>query len=220
MAQTVTTEKPSEVLPSAKRDQILQAATLAFMNGFATTSMDAIAREANVSKATLYAHFPSKDALFAAIIQARCQQMANVLEAPNIDELPVREALRQFANALLELAVSPDALAVMRVIVAEVPRFPQLGRTLFELGPQRMLGRLAAYLRRACDRGQLEIEDTELAAVHLTEMAKGQLHLRGLLGIEEQLTPQDREHRVDVAVDAFLRCYGPRAPSAQSTQRP
>jgi len=76
---------------SPKAEQVLEAASSIFCEqGYGSASMDAIARQAGVSKATLYAHFAGKDQLFAAIVGAACRSHSQTLAAPDIDRLEVR----------------------------------------------------------------------------------------------------------------------------------
>src|SRR5690242_7178872 len=99
--------------PSPKGQQILAAAGRRFMaQGYGATSMDGVAREAGVSKATLYAHFASKQELFAAIIGAACRRHAETLSTPDLEHHDLRDALRQIGREFLDLLLSPNAVAI------------------------------------------------------------------------------------------------------------
>ena len=196
--------------PSVKARQILDAAKRLFMEqGFGDVSMDAIARDAGVSKATLYAHFASKQVLLAAIVRAECRRHAEALIAPDIAHEDVRTALRYFGRAFLTLLFSPGALAMYRIIFAESQRFPELGRIFYESGPRLTLTNATAYLRQATERGELNASDPSLAAEHLIAMLKGVRDHRCLLGVAEPLTQEEIERRVDSTIDVFLRAYAP-----------
>src|SRR4029450_2275726 len=94
---------------SPKAEQVLQAAGRIFREqGYGSASMDAIAREAGVSKATPYAHFAGKDQLFAAIVGAECRSHSQTLTAPDIDRLDVREALVAIRRHFPERALSDN----------------------------------------------------------------------------------------------------------------
>ena len=103
--------------------------------GFGATSMDAIARTANVSKATLYAHFSGKEELFAAIVSHSCQAQSRMLSTPGAEDLELKEALTEIGHNFLSLILSPPAVAIFRVVVGETARFPIWGRIFFESGP-------------------------------------------------------------------------------------
>ncbi len=133
MSETAELRHDSE---SPKRQLVLDAATALFMaQGYGAVSMDAIARAAGVSKATLYAYFSSKDQLFATIIGEACRQnigMANFLPGGDTD---VRAALTAFAGQMLRFLLEDKALAIHRVVISESVRFPELGRAFYDNGP-------------------------------------------------------------------------------------
>src|SRR5215471_17969824 len=119
-----------------KRQLVLDAAASLFMaHGYGAVSMDAIARAAGVSKATLYAHFSSKDQLFATIIGDACQQKIALGELLPTDTSDVRAALMAFGGRLLRFFLEDRALAIHRVVIGESTRFPELGRAFFDNGP-------------------------------------------------------------------------------------
>jgi TetR/AcrR family transcriptional regulator, mexJK operon transcriptional repressor len=196
--------------PGIKARQILGAAKRLFMEqGYGPVSMDAIAREAGVSKATLYAHFASKQDLFAAIIRGECRRHGQALAPPDAEHADVRAALRQFGRSFLDLLFSPPALAVYRIIFAEAPRFPELGRVFYESAPLPTLTQVAAYLRLASERGELAVPDPDLAAEQLVAMLKGANDLRCFLGVAPAPSAAELARRVDSAVEVFLRGYAP-----------
>src|SRR3954462_5389281 len=125
--------RPIEARQGLKPAQILAAAKELFTSqGFGATSMDAIARTANVSKATLYAHFSGKEELFAAMVSNECRAQSRLLLAPDADDRELTEALREIGRNYVALLLSPPAVAIFRVVVAETARFPDLGRIFFE----------------------------------------------------------------------------------------
>jgi AcrR family transcriptional regulator len=192
-----------------KAAQILDAAGAVFCEqGYGAASVDAIAKRANVSKATLYAHFDSKDELFAAVVASACRQFSEGLEGVDLDRLPVKEALREMARSFMALILSARSLAIRRVVIAEAPRFPELGRIFYESGPKIVRRQLAGYLARAALRGQLDITDPEIAAQHFLEMSKGSLDMCRLLSVPEE-APQDVDAVIDSAVEVFWRAYKP-----------
>lgn len=111
------------------------AADLFIAQGYGAVSMDALARADDVSKATLYAHFRSKDMLFATIITEACR--ANVdwetVLPPGVQD--IREALTRFGRRIPRFLLEDRALAIHRVVLAECVRFPQLGWAFFDGGP-------------------------------------------------------------------------------------
>jgi TetR/AcrR family transcriptional regulator, mexJK operon transcriptional repressor len=196
-----------------KAGRILAAArTLFLQRGFGETSMDAIARHAAVSKATLYSHFDSKAALFAALMVTECRHLADAIGRRALDEPDIRDALLQVAHDFNNLLCSGDGLTMYRIVVAEAPRFPELGQVFYDSGPTIMIDRIAAILRRAADRGLLEVPDPRIAAVQFISLIRGELHLTRVLGLKRaSKNPADY---IEASVDLFLAGY--RRPSAPS----
>src|SRR5258707_104295 len=137
---------------SPKRRAILSAATELFVaRGYGAVSMDAIARAADVSKATLYAHFASKDRLFATIINVACQEIMTPEDDLPTGETPdgvrgIETALRMIGARILRFFVRQRSLAIHRLVIAESVRFPELGQAFYENGPAVALQRLAAWM--------------------------------------------------------------------------
>jgi AcrR family transcriptional regulator len=168
--------------------------------------MDAIAREAGVSKATLYAHFTGKEQLFAEMISGECGRLAEAIGDP-LEAEEVRATLFHFGRRFAMLVYSSRGLAIYRIVVAEAPRFPEVGRIFYESGPRRVLERFEAYLREAARRGLLRITEPREAAAHFIGLIRGENHLRLLLGIDTQVSDAQVEHIVERSVETFLRAH-------------
>lgn len=196
--------------PSAKADQILRAATQVFMDqGYGAASMDTVARRAGVSKATVYAHFSSKEQLFAAIVRGECRHHARAMSAPDIAAAGVEEALYRIGENFLRFILTPRSLAIFRVVIAETPRFPELGRIFYESGPAIIAGELSAHLAGMARAGRLDVDDPARAAEQFFGMLRGNLRLRCLLGEPADVSDAGIERAVRAAVAAFLRAYAP-----------
>ena len=144
----------TEVRSGGKVESILAAATRTFLaGGFGAVSMDTIAREAGVSKATVYAHFAGKEELFGAMVGRVCERHFETFSARELDPTDVRASLTTLGRRFLDLVLSPDAIAVHRIIVAEVTRFPALGEVFWRAGPERTLRQIEAFMRRAAAAG-------------------------------------------------------------------
>jgi len=199
----------SEIRKGRKFDQVLDGARTVFMrDGFEGASVDDIAREAGVSKATLYSYFPDKRLLFMEVAKCECARQAD--EA--MEELDLTAApdvvLRGAAERIVAFISSEFGHRVFRICVAEGDRFPQLGPQFYCSGPQLVRDRLASYLRQATERGQLRIEDIDLAAEQFAELCKAGIHDRMIYGIGEASTPADARRTIDGAVEMFMARYG------------
>jgi AcrR family transcriptional regulator len=191
---------------NARVRRILAAARTLFLKlGYGETSMDAIARHAAVSKATLYSHFDGKDALFAALIVTECRHLSDEIGRRALDEPDIREALLRLAHDFNNLLCTGYGLTMYRIVVAEVPRFPELGRVFYDSGPAIMIDRIANVLRRAADRGLLKVRDPRIAAIQFISLIRGELHLRRVLGLKG--ASKNPAEYIEAGVDLFLAGY-------------
>lgn len=201
--QAAVIDKPSR---ARKQEAILAAATRLFLRaGYGGAAMDAIAREAGVSKQTIYHHFGSKEALFAAIIGDLRERLLAPISPSRRGDEDVRGVLRSLAREFLGLALAPDTIALHRLIVAESVRLPELGAMTYASGPRTAVARLAAYLREQSAAGRIAIADPEQAAERFFAMVLGHFQLRALLCVPEpRPDPQARQRWTERAVDMFL----------------
>jgi TetR/AcrR family transcriptional regulator, mexJK operon transcriptional repressor len=136
-AEDVGRATPEARRAHAKREQIRAAARDLFLaTGYERTTMDAIAAAARVSKQTLYRYYPAKEALFVDILRAltlgRFLQEVPTLtsEASPIDRAQLEGALLAFAAGASEHVLAPEYVALLRVLIAEAPRFPEVADQL------------------------------------------------------------------------------------------
>jgi TetR/AcrR family transcriptional regulator, mexJK operon transcriptional repressor len=194
----------------SKSELVLAAAERCFLaRGFGAVSMDAIAREAGVSKATVYAHFADKAALFGAVI-ARLNQRFGGFSADALDPAAAEASLTTLARRLLELVLSPEAIALNRIIIAEVTRFPELGEAFWQAGPERTRAQIEAFLRRATAAGTLAVAEPRRAAEQFAALARGEIHLRQMLRPEGEVGPKAIAAAAASSVQVFLKAFGPR----------
>jgi len=194
---------------SPKQRAALDAAAHLFMaRGYAATSMDAVAKEAGISKATLYAHFASKDALFAEIIAERCR-MLEVNTGTISHEIPVEEAVRRIGGFWLRFMITPGALSVHRIVMAEGWRFPDLVNAFYRAGPARVKAWLAQWVAEEQRLGRLRNDvPAQEAAWHMASLMRGEVFMRFALGVQPPPREDEIEHAVESATRAFLRSYG------------
>lgn len=199
----------SEIKRGRKYDQVVAGARAVFMSqGFEGASVDLIAKEAGVSKATLYSYFPDKRVLFIEVAKEECARQADrALQVENTD-LPVREMLTGMARSMMEFLTSDFAQRIFRICVAESDRFPELGREFYKSGPELMEDRLSEYFTQACERGELKIDDVRLAAQQFEAMMKADVFVKMVFNVVDKPDPDAIEHVVAGAVDTFLARYG------------
>lgn len=207
----VESNKP-EIRKGRKFDQVLEGARAVFLrDGFEGASVDDIAREAGVSKATLYSYFPDKRLLFMEVAKCECARQADEAAALiEPEQMPVAEVLRFAAERMIEYMSSPFALQTYRLCVAEADRFPQLGHEFYHSGPEVVRRHIVDYLGKAVAKGELRIDDLELAADQFAELCKVDIHNRLIFGVSGCCNPRDRDRIIDGAVEMFLARYGVR----------
>ncbi|MGV8908496.1 MAG: TetR/AcrR family transcriptional regulator [Propionicimonas sp.] len=183
----------------AKREQIAKAARKLFLElGYAGTSMDAVSAQAGVSKQTLYTYFPTKVDLLQAILTHELVGIQAGAGAPPTlaSVADLREVLLRFAHRFTRSLLHPDALAMVRLVMGEAFRIPEVRETVRDAVPVRALHGIAAILARADELGLITAPDPDLAA-------------RMLLG----------PIMTYVAIDGFLQTDAVTPPSAAKLER-
>ncbi|MGE5271518.1 MAG: TetR/AcrR family transcriptional regulator [Thiohalocapsa sp.] len=193
---------------SRKAEEILVAAERAFLeSGFGAVTMDRVAREAGASKATVYAHFLSKEELFGAVVERVSQRRFGGFSVEALDPADIGAALLTIAGRFLDLVLSPEAVALNRIIIAEVTRFPTLAEIFWASGPERTRAQIEAFLRRAAASGSLAIEDPRAAAEQFAALARGEIHYRSLIRPAAAADAAARAAAAADAVATFLRAF-------------
>lgn len=199
---------PGRPKDMAKREAILEAAKALFLSlGYASTSMDAVATAAGVSKLTVYSHFTDKQTLFESAVMATCQaQMPEVIfELP--EDVPVQDVLLNIARSFQALVSSDEAVKLSRLIIALGNQDPGFGHYFYEAGPKRVLAEMQALLRDIDARGLLRIDNPARAAEHFLCLVKGAPDYRLLLGCAPALQGAEAEAHVQEVVGLFMRAY-------------
>lgn len=189
----------------AKERRILDAALKVFSaDGYSGASMDAIAGEAQVSKPTLYQYFGGKEALFAAIMLEKRDEMSGVLEHPSASMV---QDLLQFARAYAAVVMRPDMLSLARLIIGEAQRFPEIGRAYQAMGPDRLFARIMDYLGQRRAEGRLAFEDAELAAEDLWGLILSAPRTQALYKPDAIPGPEVLARYINNGLRVFLRAY-------------
>ncbi|WP_417269013.1 TetR/AcrR family transcriptional regulator [Celeribacter sp.] len=163
----------AEIKKGRKFDQVVEGARTVFLrDGFEGASVDDIARESGVSKATLYSYFPDKRVLFIEIASREMKRQADEGAGELDMGAPPEVLLPIIGRKLVDYMLSDFGQAIFRTAVAESERFPEIGRKFYESGPMLVRNRIAAYLRSCTARGELDIDDIELAAEQFAELCK------------------------------------------------
>lgn len=195
----------------AKGEAILQAAGECFLaSGIEGASMDAIAEAAGVSKLTVYNHYGSKEALYKAVIAAKCREFAPVGSYLELSEEEPRAALTRIAAAFMRLMLQPEVVAMHRVVIGEAARNPRMAQMLMEAGARPTLAAFTDLLRAWVEAGRMDVPAPERAADHFFHMLKGQIVQELILNLRATPSSTEVKRHVDDCVDMFVRAYGRR----------
>ena len=108
----------------------------------------------------------------------------------------------------MRLFLSDLGRNVFRVCIAESERFPELGKEFWESGPARVRSKMIAYFKHSIDRGELQIDDCDLAADQFAELCKADLFSKMMFGIQDEFSDEEITRVAKGAVDMFMARYG------------
>lgn len=203
---------PCPVTPACdKASVVLQAASTVFLqHGFSAATTDMIQREAGVSKATVYARFANKEALFAAVIQQECARLMSTIRTIDGKSQGLRSTLEGIGTDYLNIILSPTGLALYRVIVAEAPRFPDLARQFYLAGPKVVSDLLARHMLVFVEAGELQLKGMGVADVTklFVSLLRHDAQFELLTHPASRPSAAQVDQWVGLAVDAFLLAFG------------
>ena len=192
-----------------KVEQVIDGARKVFMrDGYEGASVDEIARVARVSKATLYSYFPDKRMMFMEVARAECLRQARHSTDMIDPARGVAETLRETGRNLVRFLTSDFGQKVFRICVAESDRFPELGQQFYESGPKMVRDKIVAFLAAAAERGEVRIDDLDLAADQFAELCKADIFPRIVFCRDCRPGEAEISRVVDGAVETFMARYG------------
>ncbi len=192
-----------------KFDQVLDGARSVFMrDGFDGASVDDIAREAGVSKATLYSYFPDKRLLFTEILRTECRRQTEEAEAEIVLGGTVEQMLMMAGERIADFLMSDFGRSMFRLVMAEGQRFPEIAREFYRNGPGMIHDRLVFHFGHMVELGALKIDDVDLAADQFAQLCKAAIHEKLLFGMSDTIRQEDVTRSVAGAVQMFLARYG------------
>ncbi len=192
-----------------RREAMIEAARELFCeHGLAGTTLEMITAEAGGSRRTIYELFGNKDGVFEAVIRDCTGRVTSVMADLELSQLPLRAALIEFAETLMTLLTSPDTIRYMRLFLAEVPRFPKLGKVFYESGLMKGRRIITSFFERQMAEGNFPKGDAKQAAVFFTSLVKADYDFRQMTYMGWEPQAKDLHSHVIAAVDMFLRGYG------------
>ena len=195
---------------AVRRDaRLLEVATTLFMErGFDGTTIDAVAETAGVSKPTVYARYRDKRDLFAAVLRGRIRDwlapLSAAAEAQATESNPknIETTLHELSRHMLAHTLMPECATLQRILAAQAVQFPELAKLAHEDGWLRGVRGVAILLRQFAARGEIRVDDPELAADLFLNLLLGHSTRLALNGIA--IDPEFVERRRQAAVEIFL----------------
>ena len=194
-------------LTDRKRAAILDAAVAEFRHsGYETTSMDRIAARAGVSKRTVYNHFPSKEALFAQILERLWEGSVDGLDLAYRGDRPLRPQLLELVHQKLRLLHDDNFVDLARVAIAAAIHSPERAQDMVARMGDREEG-LTVWIRAAAADGRLKTDDPLFAAMQMQGLVKGFAFWPQITLGQPSLTAAQQKQVAESAVDMFLAYY-------------
>ena len=209
-AKTRRGGRPSKKQSEQIGERILDVATHLFLtHGFDATSIDAVARRARISKRTFYHRFVDKPALFAAVVHRIIDRLRPPAGVPLLEGVNLHDILERLAGIILRAALSPEAIALHRLIVAESARFPKLAAIVTKEGTtEEGIRLIAGILEREMRTGNLALDNPRFAAEEFLYMVIG-MPQRRAMGLGIPMTPVEVDAWLANVVNLFLNgCRG------------
>lgn len=185
--------------------RILDAATTLFLRlGFDATSCEQVVAQAGAGKASLYARYANKEALFAAVVRDNVERsLAPAADIP-ID-LPLEARLQIVGRSILTHALQPKVVALMRVVLATAHRMPELARMADQIGRDSAVRRVATTIAGGAANREGEVDRALPVANKFIDLVFVPSQMRALLGDDPAELARDATRRVDEAVDLLAK---------------
>ena len=202
--------RPTRIATQALNDRILEVATELFLaQGYGLTTIEALVRRAGISKRTFYHRFADKSVLFGAVVHRIVDGMRPPPGVALLEGATLHEVLQRLAGLILHAALSPPAIALHRLIVAESARFPELARAANAQGASHeAIVLISGVLARGIDNAEFVAPAREFAALQFLQLVVA-VPQRRALGFDSPMSPAELETWADSSVRLFLNgCSG------------
>jgi TetR/AcrR family transcriptional repressor of mexJK operon len=207
------TPKPGRPRDPERMRRVIEAAAQQFLEqGFERTSMEGVAKASGVSKMTIYSYFPTKSALFEAVIGQRTDAVFEVAGDEDLSPADPGTALTAIGRNFLALMRADDVMGKHRVLFAAAGAQEEACYAFFRQGPLKIIARVRDYLDSAIAAGSLESHDTVASSDQFLSLFLGRAHIKAMLGLGKPTLEED-ERLVAGNVAMFLKTYGLHTPS-------
>ncbi|MDQ2763151.1 MAG: TetR/AcrR family transcriptional regulator [Pseudomonadota bacterium] len=207
MAHSPASHRSGRPKDTAKRQAIIAAARGLFASlPFDLVTMEEVAARANVSKMTVYRHFHDKETLFEIIVTATSDQMIGALSGADLND-GLRERLSAMGTAFLNVILGPDICKMSHTLPSALRANRGLADRFYAAGPGRVRAALASMIKAAAERGELVVDEPELAAADLVSLWEGGMPAKIAFGLAERGTPEEIRRRALRGTEVFLKAY-------------
>lgn len=191
-----------------KRAKILQAAKSIFLKmGYHATNMNQIAKDAGVTKLTVYNHFQDKANLFICAIEESCEESLCAKEIVLTAESNFEQALYVMCHRALSIIYLPEALKLDRVLFELAAEQSPLTQQFFDASHTRMSNVWCDFFQQAVDLGFIQKDDPLKQSEMIVSLMLGLRHYRVLLGLDTVPTAIEIDQMIQQAVELFLLKY-------------
>ena len=206
MQQNVT-RRPGRPKSEEKAAAIRHAAVDLFMSdGMERTSMDAIAKQAGVSKQTLYSHFNSKDELFRSCVAGKVEMYG--LDASNLQiDDSIEAVLKHVGRQFLTLLGDPGVIRMFRLMASEAETHAETVQSFYESGPLTTTRNIAAILSRHLPGAPDNEAFARQATVEFLALVRAEYFLEFLLGTRASISKKEMDEHLDHCIGQILKLY-------------
>ena len=194
-----------------KHRAISEAAKRIFLqHGFKSASMDEVAREAGVSKRTVYDHFGDKQELFKTILKEHWSALSWHRAELFVEKKTITENLHYFSHVFLKFLYQQDTINLFRLLISEAPQFPDLAEHIITSEKAPYTQALADYLQSQKIKGKLTIENANRSASFFMGLLKEYHFWPMMLGFTKQKQLPNQSSFIDEVVEVFRKAYQPK----------
>lgn len=187
-----------------KRKQVLEAAGNLFLtSGYTGCSMEMVAKEAKVSKQTVYSHFANKEALFIAVIENKCAEYQLDNRHLKAEDLDLATVLQEHGLQIVKLLHDDEVIAIYRVIIGEVNNNPRAAELFYQAGPKHSLEYLSQCFLKFSKQPLSEKFATKCATAFFS-LLKSEFHTKSILGLNFKMSETEQVTHVQFAVQQIM----------------
>lgn len=196
---------------SDKREEVLSVASECFLaNGYDGTSINVMAREAGISKESIYRYFGSKEELFLAVVERELQVYRDTMQESISDYLshPLDEALCQLAESAVKAVTADRTMALRRLVFHMAATQPNIGAWYFKVGPEIAYRNIRLILEHHLEQGKFSSGfDSDKLSRYFVSMVLHTITLEKECAIRKRYTSRQIAEYCREVVDDFMQVY-------------